>query len=364
MVMKTKFDSYLEGKLPKGCAHCVKGEKLVLFVTGLCPRRCAFCPISDEKWQKDVVYANEWKTSNIKNIIKEAELISAKGAGITGGDPLARIDRTIKFIKALKKHFGKFHIHLYTSLDLVDDKKLKRLNNSGLDEIRFDFDIDSDKLWPKIELVKKYDWDIGVEIPVIPGKDKKIWKIITFLNGKGIFLNLNELEIPDNSFHKMQGLKTKNEISYAVKGSEELALKLLSIIKKKKIDINVHYCTATLKDRHQLGNRMIRRAKNVKKSYDEVDSEGLLTRGAVYLKELAPGFGYRRRLSKINKKLILKKLKDVKKKYKFLDIDEKKFRLLTKIQNLDKVKGKNLIKAKVKEYPTEDQLEIEVEFID
>ena len=66
---------------------CVKGEKLVLFVTGLCPRQCYFCPISDKKYKKDVIYADEWPVTNIHQIIEEAKLIDAKGAGFTGGDP-------------------------------------------------------------------------------------------------------------------------------------------------------------------------------------------------------------------------------------------------------------------------------------
>ena len=133
MLKQNKYYSYNTKKLPKGCQYCVKGEKLVLFVTGICPRKCYFCPISDDKYGKDVVYANELrieeKRENINeninrnmndikmdNIIQEAKNMKAKGMGITGGDPLARIERTIECIRLLKKTFGKkFHIHLYTS---------------------------------------------------------------------------------------------------------------------------------------------------------------------------------------------------------------------------------------------------------
>ena len=125
---KTKYYSYKKGKLSKGCQYCIKGYKLVLFVTGLCPRRCYYCPISDKKYQKDNVYANEWPIKNIREIIKEAKLINAKGAGFTGGDPLCKLWRTFSYIKKLKKVFGKkFHIHLYTSFDLVNEKTLKKL---------------------------------------------------------------------------------------------------------------------------------------------------------------------------------------------------------------------------------------------
>ena len=125
---KTPYYSWNNGKLPKGCQLCVQGKKLVLFVTGLCPRCCYYCPISDKKYRKDVIYADEWPVTNIHQIIEEAKLINAKGAGITGGDPLCRLWRALFCIRRLKKEFGKgFHIHLYTSLDLVNEKNMKQL---------------------------------------------------------------------------------------------------------------------------------------------------------------------------------------------------------------------------------------------
>ena len=80
---------------------------MVLFVTGICPRKCYFCPVSDEKYGKDITFANEKKCFSSKDIIEEAKLMNAKGAGITGGDPLAKVDRTVRYIKTLKKEFGK-----------------------------------------------------------------------------------------------------------------------------------------------------------------------------------------------------------------------------------------------------------------
>ena len=104
---KTKFYSYKTGCLEKGCQLCVKGSKLVLFVTGICSRNCYYCPLSEKKKNKDVVYANEWPILKDSDIIKEAELCNAKGAGITGGDPLLVCERTCSVIKKLKKTFRK-----------------------------------------------------------------------------------------------------------------------------------------------------------------------------------------------------------------------------------------------------------------
>ena len=84
MVSKNKYHSFNTGTLPLGCKLCVKGEKLVLFVTGVCPRACYFCPVSDEKIRKDCTFANEQEIISDEEVIREAENMNAKGAGITG----------------------------------------------------------------------------------------------------------------------------------------------------------------------------------------------------------------------------------------------------------------------------------------
>ncbi len=352
--MKTRYYSYKLGNLAKGCRLCVQGEKSVLFATGLCARHCYFCPISDKKRNKDVVYINEWPTDKKENILKEVKLCSSKGAGITGGDPLVRTDRCVRFIKLLKKNFGKkFHIHLYTPLDLVNEKNLEKLYKAGLDEIRFHPDLEKDSGWDKICLARKFGWDIGVEIPSIPGKEKQIKKLIDFIQGKIDFLNINELEISDTNAQNLveMGFKPKDRISYGVKGSEELALKLLKYCKGKIK--NVHYCTTKLKDRVQLRKRIMLRAKNAKKSYDLITDDGMLFRGAIYCKQ--PG--------KVMKQLM--KEYDIPKI--LIELDKKKNRILTAswiTYELRKdLKKKGLIIALVEEYPTYDQLEVLVDYL-
>jgi pyruvate formate-lyase activating enzyme-like uncharacterized protein len=263
--------------------------------------------------------------------------------------------RTTFSIRSLKKKFGKkFHIHLYTSFDLVNEKDLGKLCRAGLDEIRFHADIDNDKLWQRTELAKKFDWDIGVEIPVIPGKLRETKKLIDYFHDKINFLNLNELEVADNKMSKLSklGFLTKSRVSYAVKGSEEIALKLMKYIVKKKYKFNIHYCTAKLKDKVQLGERIKKRAKNAKKKYDIVDKEGLLIRGAIYCKDLV----------KTRKEL----MKEFDIPSNLIEIDKDKNRILTGAWIVDELKRelkkKRLKIGIVKEYPTYDRFEISVNF--
>ena len=173
IIEKTKFYSWKNGNLCRGCKLCVKGEKLVLFITGICPRNCWYCSISEKKKNKDVIFANERPITKVEEAIEEAKLCDAAGAGITGGDPLSKLDRTLEYIKALKNEFKDFHIHLYTSLDLVNEDKLKQLFEAGLDEIRFHPVLDDNTDWHKIDLALEYDWDVGLEIPAVPDKEKE-----------------------------------------------------------------------------------------------------------------------------------------------------------------------------------------------
>ncbi len=379
MFSLNQYHSFHFGTLPPGCQYCVRGEKMVYFVTGLCPRKCSFCPVSDEKFGNDVTFANERKVQDERDFLLEANLMTARGAGITGGDPLARLPRTLSFIKLMKQNYeqqGKqFHIHLYTSLNLVTENVLRQLYDAGLDEIRFHLDLESEQLWSRLSLARKLSWKVGVELPVIPGKETELKKVINFIHDKADFLVLNELEVADNSQSTLllQGFTPKDQLSYAVKGSLDLGRKLLDYIQQRGYSFSAHLCTATLKDKVQLGHRLQRQAQGTRRKFDLVDEEGLLTRGALYLPELAPGFSYRKRLEQSNKRELLEKLQPLLQKIKEectltneeIYLDPEKPRILLSVKKIKpwqkKFRKLGLIPAIVKEYPTADQLEIEVE---
>lgn len=378
MITQNEYYSYNSGELPLGCQYCVRGEKLVLFTTGLCPRRCYFCPISDQKYDKDVVYANERNVATFEDVALEAEAMDAQGAGVTGGDPLMRLDRTVLYIKKLKQKFGKdFHIHLYTSLNLVTESTLQRLAEAGLDEIRFHCDLVSDFFWEKIEKAVRFPWDVGIEIPLIPKKEKEIKRLIDTFHTKIKFVNLNELERSDNTMSELDEMEfsTKSKYSYAIKGSVETGLRIMNYVARKRYALSVHLCTAKLKDAIQLKRRIEREGKHMKKPFDVVDREGLLLRGALYLPELAPGFNYRKNLENVDTEEYVARLQqflmEIKEKFGIndgdIEIDKRKPRILISAKNLRKYSREllqyPLLQAIVKEYPTADQLEMEVHFL-
>ncbi|MEM1629453.1 MAG: radical SAM protein, partial [Saccharolobus sp.] len=119
------------GKLPRGCELCRLGAKLVLFISGECDDNCFYCPVSEERFGKDRIFANETEINDLVEVIYEAYRMKALGAGITGGDPILKIDRVVEIIRALKDEFGSdFHIHLYTTGRYVNDDVMRELVNA------------------------------------------------------------------------------------------------------------------------------------------------------------------------------------------------------------------------------------------
>jgi len=379
-IQKTKWHSLCTGKLAKGCSQCVQGRKLVLFITGECAQRCFYCPISEQKFGKDIVYANEWKIQDPNNpveLFEEANITQASGAGITGGDPLMNIERCCQYIRLLKQKYGKeFHIHLYTPLKLITIEKLQKLYDAGLDEIRVHPNLDNNALWDRLALLSKFQWHKGIEIPALPGYQEKTKKLLDFAAGKIDFINFNELELSDTSIphyalHKMN-FKPKDSLSYGVKGSKEMALEMLEYCKQK--GINAHFCTAKLKDAIQVKNRLQIRAKNICGDFEKNTGEGTIIRYCLYLPELSPGFSYREKLKAADKQKTLAKLQQKKAELitalklseDEIKLDQLKFRLILNVNNkypLSIIKKLNLKAAKVEEYPTADSMEVEIEFL-
>lgn len=372
-IKETPHFSYLIGKLPEGCSMCVRGEKLVLFETGFCNNSCAYCPISEQKKNKDVTFANEMPAKRDSDIITEAKECRSMGAGITGGDPLTRVERTARHIRQLKKEFGKaFHIHLYTVPNLITTDKLAKLYKAGLDEIRIHPNIDDDRLWHKISLLKKFKWKAGMEIPVIPGKNNETKKLLDFSKDKVDFVNLNELELSETNESRLSqmGLTQRRLFAYEVKGSQEMGKRLMKYCLKKGFK-QVHFCTVKLKDGVQLYNRIRRRAGNTAYSFDIRQKNGVLIRGAAYIPGLEPGFGYRKKLASLSgeeRKKAAGKIKATSKKLKMeIAVDMVKLRLLMSAKNAYKnsklLKKMGLVPAVVEEYPTYDAMELSVEFV-
>jgi pyruvate formate-lyase activating enzyme-like uncharacterized protein len=311
------------------------------------------------------MYADEWALADENDTVtlfKEAKLINAKGAGITGGDPLFVWDRTVRYIELMKNQFGEsFHIHLYTSA-LKEKEHIQDIINAGLDEIRFHplpstwNNMETSPLSSTIRSTLKSDCDVGIEIPVIPSMKQEILHLVKWADSQGIqWINLNELEFSERNENALyqKGYTIKHDLSASVNGSESTARDLLNIVASMNLEIGLHYCSSSFKDGIQLTNRMKRRARSIARDFDIITGEGTIIKGII---EPTSKQDLKTLLSILTQKLHLRMSKD------FI-YDTKTNRIELHAELLDHIHSQLPTNACscfiIEQYPTADGLEVE-----
>ena len=278
-IKDTTANSSFIGSLPKGCRMCIRGEKSVLFLTGICKRDCFYCPLSEQRKEKDIMWINEKEVKKDSDIIDEIKRCGSKGVGITGGEPLNDIKKFCRYVRLLKQEFGKdFHIHAYTSKTTLNKEEIEQIESSGLDALRFHvFNIE------KLKLEKKPYFQTAIEIPVMPKDEERLKKLIKDADSMIDYINLNELEFSDTNAEAMikKGFSLRDNEDYAVAGSIDTGINLLEYAAKNTKDISVHLCTASTKYDYQYWNRLKKRAKNIKEPWETVTKEGLIRKGVI-----------------------------------------------------------------------------------
>lgn len=324
---------------------------MVLFVGGKCSRNCWYCSLSKNRKNSETTYANERPIKSKKELIAEATESNAKGAGITGGDPLLYFRKTIKYAKALKEKFGEdFHIHSYLPLNLVNEKKLKSLHKF-IDEVRFhpSFLVDDSKNDGEIEKIKFASKifgkeNTGIELPMIPEKKKEIYYFIKRLGGKIGFANLNEFEISETNFDIITKNYSLNEDTYTIRNSISAGKGIIRKAANEKLKVKIHLCSARTKDCHQYVNRL-KRYKVL--PFGRRTDDGNVIYFAVYPKNI-------RKVSKQIKKITPDYF-----------VDKSKKRIIVRIKDLEKLHRETGLKiARVLEPPTYNSDYLEFSYID
>ncbi len=281
--------SRFAGDLTRGCELCARGSKLVLLVTGRCRSGCFYCPLSEGKRGRDVLFANERPADGAEEVLEEARLIDAEGTGVTGGDPAEVLDRVARLVSSLKAEFGHdHHVHLYTSRALGRDE-LEFLAGAGVDEVRFHppvealADVAAAGYADAVARAAALGMSAGYEVPVLPDRADDLRAFLGSLAGAdgSPFVNLNELEFSSSNADALRsrGYQVRSDVSAAVAGSEELGRALVDEF--GPAGLNVHYCSASFKDAVQLRRRLERRARNVARPHELVTDDQTILKGLV-----------------------------------------------------------------------------------
>jgi len=280
----TIYLSYYVGDLPEGCRLCLGGMKLVYCATGLCGRSCFYCPLSKERRGRDVVYADEVPVKSLEDVIAEAKAIDARGVGVTGGDPVLRVDRVVETLKALREALSqKLHVHLYTTTQPhVNESSLSTLLDADIDELRLHPNLEVvDELAP-LRLAVDMGFKAGLEVPAIPRFEDRICRVIERAEKLGAsFVIINELEMTESNALALQvrGFKLKTGSVSAVQGSWETAMALLRSV--EELGLSGHFCPAYIKDSAQFRNRLRRKARNIAMPHEVITRDPLLVKGVI-----------------------------------------------------------------------------------
>lgn len=277
--------SLVYGSLPQGCKLCLRGFKSVVFVTGLCPRKCFYCPLSRERRGRDITYVNERLVKRRAELLAEVAVSGSRGAGLTGGDPLTRPARTLEFLCALKEEFGEdFHVHLYTTGRALSLKLLMELEEAGLDELRLHPEPEDVCRLLKMLDQAKLSIDVVFEMPMLPDGVNEALSLARKLAACDTvrFLNVNELEFSEENSGELlaRGYRLSSDWKSAV-GSREAAEKLLEAVEEEELTLGVHFCPASVKDRFQTGLRLYRRGILCAKLHELISDEGTLLKALI-----------------------------------------------------------------------------------
>lgn len=246
------------GEIAAGCEQCLLGAKSVIFITGLCPLDCFYCPVNRERFGKDVIYVNDIPVEKIEEIPQIVAQYGSTGAAFTGGDPAVVADRVKKIAELLKGEFGEsFHVHMYTHLANLNGQRAGVLAASPVDEIRIH--VTSRELAAaKLKYVKALVYagkKVGVEVPALSGYEEKIADAVQVLSRYISFVNINELDVSEANMDKLKAMGYRID-GLNVSGSMEAARKIAELIR----GVPVHICTGRTKDLIQLGARLFRHA--------------------------------------------------------------------------------------------------------
>ncbi|MDO3378649.1 radical SAM protein [Geoalkalibacter halelectricus] len=245
----TKLDC---NRLSPGCAVCVAGRWSCLFINGRCNCDCFYCPSAQDDIGRPTTNSLEFDSPE-----DYADYIAAfgfTGVSFSGGEPLLTPERTLSYLRAVKKRFGAaVHTWLYTNGTLVASDILGQLRDAGLDEIRFDIGAVDYHLTKAVAAVGVIP-TVTVEIPAVPEKYALLRDKISEMAACGIaHLNLHQLRLTPYNFERFQGrgYTFLHGEKVTVLESELCALELIRDTLERGIDLPINYCSFVYKNRYQ-----------------------------------------------------------------------------------------------------------------
>jgi len=239
-------------QISKGCKICGLGSWSCLFITGKCNANCFYCPAPQLTDEIPETQNLEFETAEA--YAEYINFFRFKGVSFSGGEPLLFFDRTLQYLKQIRKKCSPdIYTWMYTNGILGDEQKFRKLAAAGLNEVRFDIGATGFKL-DKLQVAKRTIPNITIEIPAVPEEKEKLIQLLPEMIKAGVTnLNLHQLRLTKHNAPKL----LKRNYSYVpaeqpiVLESELTALEIVQYAKKHHLDIGINYCSFFFKNRFQ-----------------------------------------------------------------------------------------------------------------
>lgn len=264
------------GSLAPGCEICVAGVWSCLFINERCNTRCFYCPAPQE--MTSVPMTNSVPFPRTDEYLEYLARFAFRGVSISGGEPLLTLDRTLRFIRAVKRRFAGHHVWLYTNGTLLEPDIVKRLRDAGLDEIRFGIGATSYHL-DRVQLAVGAIRHVTVEIPAVPEDHERLEQTLVRMASLGVsHLNLHQLRLTRHNFSKLvdRGYTFIHGDNASVLESELTALRLMEHALDAGIELPVNYCSYVYKHRFQRAAARRHAAGPVLRTHEGVTAGGYI----------------------------------------------------------------------------------------
>jgi len=270
----TKLQS---GALSPGCEICVAGSWSCLFINERCNTRCFYCPAPQQG--SGAPMTNSVPFPKAGEYLEYLARFGFRGVSISGGEPLLTLERTLGYIRAVKRRFGAdLHLWLYTNGTLLERGVARRLAEAGLDEIRFDIGATSYHL-DRVQLAVGVIPRVTVEIPAIPEDRERLEQVLGEMARIGVqHLNLHQLRLTPHNFPKLveRGYTFVHGDNATVLESELTALRVMERALEAGIALPINYCSYVYKERFQRAAARRRSAAPVLRAHEAVTPSGFI----------------------------------------------------------------------------------------
>ncbi|MDD2907728.1 MAG: radical SAM protein [Candidatus Gracilibacteria bacterium] len=278
-----------------GCTYCTLGQGCTVVLSYKCHRDCFFCYEETPLTPKVIIDPYDKKDmDNIYKIIDDSFSNPAnKTLAVTGGEPLLFIDKIYEIFEYINEKYPGKHKRIYTTGEFLNDEKLQKLKDLGLDELRFSIKPGEEPNIALYKMAKKYVKHVLIEMPIMPYTKDYMIDILTKIDNEKCIdgINLNELtfnnlnkekykqnnlflDLPSDEkeiYHRYYDI---SKIEIGVYGSKLLALELIDYFSNKNASFFMHYCDLdTVSNHHFLYKKA--NAKNKKINFSQITKYGL-----------------------------------------------------------------------------------------